>query len=100
MAQIQEGKTLKPVPPPDAGKKAIGGDARGDVMAQIRAGKNLTHVEGDPEKRKSAQSGDMTGVGGLAGALQRALEDRRKNMGLNDDEDTDEQESDNEDWSD
>ena len=37
----------------------------------------------EKDKRKSVGAGD---VGGLAGALARALEERRQNMGLDDDD--------------
>lgn len=62
---------------------AGGGDVHSDVMAQIRRGAQLKHVEvEESEKRKSAVAEDY---GGIAGALARALEERRQNMGLDDD---------------
>ncbi|GMR47511.1 hypothetical protein PMAYCL1PPCAC_17706, partial [Pristionchus mayeri] len=87
LAEIQAGKTLKSVGDQQE-RKSNGADSRDDVMAQIRLGTQLKPVDkGVSEKRKS---GGMENVGGLAGALARALEERRMNMGMDDDDDDEE----------
>lgn len=68
-------------------------------MAQIRLGTTLKPVDKSvSEKRKSG--GGVDNVGGLAGALARALEERRMNMGMDDDDDEDGDKDSENDWSD
>lgn len=69
-----------------------GGGVRDDVMSQIRQGAPLKHVQfwlifqcfiinlqvDKAEVENSRKS--ITEMGGIAGALARALEERRKNM--------------------
>lgn len=65
------------------------GKGRGTKMnvLQIRMGTSLKPVDKTvTEKRKS---GGLDTVGGLAGALAKALEERRMNMGMDDDDDDD-----------
>uniref|UniRef100_A0A1I7UEG0 CRIB domain-containing protein n=1 Tax=Caenorhabditis tropicalis TaxID=1561998 RepID=A0A1I7UEG0_9PELO len=99
LAEIQAGKQLKSVQQTTDSPKA--GDARGDVMAQIRQGAQLKHVDAaaEQERRKSTASG-TAGMGGLAGALAKALEERRMNMGIDDSSEDDEDEDDKNEWSD
>ena len=53
----------------------------------------------EQERRKSATSG-AAGMGGLAGALAKALEERRLNMGIDDTSDDEDEEDDKNEWSD
>ncbi|ULT96645.1 hypothetical protein L3Y34_004894 [Caenorhabditis briggsae] len=101
LAEIQAGKQLRTVQQNSSNDAPKGGDARGDVMAQIRQGAQLKHVDAaaEQERRKSATSG-AAGMGGLAGALAKALEERRLNMGIDDSSDDDEEEDDKNEWSD
>lgn len=70
-------------------------------MAQIRQGAQLRHVDKDEaERRKSSTSGVAVGMGGLAGALAKALEERRQNMGIDDSSDDDQDEDEKNEWSD
>ncbi|GMT23394.1 hypothetical protein PFISCL1PPCAC_14691 [Pristionchus fissidentatus] len=96
LAEIQAGKTLKSVG--DQMERKSNGDSRDDVMNQIRLGTTLKHVDAN-EKEKRKSSG-VEGVGGLAGALARALEERRMNMGMDDDDDEDGDKDSENDWSD
>ncbi|EGT50425.1 hypothetical protein CAEBREN_30369 [Caenorhabditis brenneri] len=99
LAEIQAGKQLRSVQQATDSPKA--GDARGDVMAQIRQGAQLKHVDAaaEQERRKSATAGPA-GMGGLAGALAKALEERRMNMGIDDSSEDDEDEDEKNEWSD
>ncbi|CCD61397.1 CRIB domain-containing protein [Caenorhabditis elegans] len=101
LAEIQAGKQLRSVQQTADSPKSAGGDARGDVMAQIRQGAQLKHVDAaaEQERRKSTTSG-AAGMGGLAGALAKALEERRMNMGIDDTSDDDDDEDDKNEWSD
>uniref|UniRef100_A0A8R1EAH8 WH2 domain-containing protein n=1 Tax=Caenorhabditis japonica TaxID=281687 RepID=A0A8R1EAH8_CAEJA len=98
--EIQAGKQLRSVQQETDSPKA--GDARGDVMAQIRQGAQLKHVDAaaEQERRKSTTAGGAAGMGGLAGALAKALEERRQNMGIDDSSDDDEDEDEKNEWSD
>lgn len=63
-------------------------DARGDVMAQIRQGAQLKHVDPAEQANRRSVSG-LGDMGGIAGALAKALEERRNNMQLDDSSDDD-----------
>jgi hypothetical protein len=81
-------------PPPGAGTV----NSRDNVMAQIKQGTQLKHVDAnEADNRKSASN--LQDMGGIAGALARALEERRKNLGNSDDSDESEEENDSE-WED
>lgn len=82
-----------------AERKSNGADSRDDVMAQIRLGATLKPVD-KPVVSEKRKSGGLDNVGGLAGALARALEERRMNMGMDDDEDEDGDKDSENDWSD
>lgn len=101
LAEIQAGKQLKSVQQSATTDSPKSGDARGDVMAQIRQGAQLKHVDAaaEQERRKSA-TGGAAGMGGLAGALAKALEERRMNMGIDDSSDEEEDEDEKNEWSD
>ncbi|CAI5447153.1 unnamed protein product [Caenorhabditis angaria] len=103
LAEIQAGKQLRSVAASSSPNSNTNqsGDARGDVMAQIRQGAQLKHVDAavEQERRKSTQ-GSAAGMGGLAGALAKALEERRMNMGIDDSSDEEEDEDDKNEWSD
>ncbi|CAI2351248.1 unnamed protein product [Caenorhabditis sp. 36 PRJEB53466] len=97
LAEIQAGKQLRSVQQ-EAPKPA---DARGDVMAQIRQGAQLKHVDAAAEQeRRKSTTGGVAGMGGLAGALAKALEERRLNMGIDDTSDEDEDDDEKNEWSD
>ncbi|CAI4227761.1 unnamed protein product [Auanema sp. JU1783] len=96
LAEIQAGKKLKSVG--DPAEKVGAPNARGDMMAQIRQGTQLKHVDKDEEeKRKSAAP--LSDMGGLAGALAKALEERRVNLGIDDSSEEEDSDDKNE-WSD
>ena len=61
----------------------------------------MKHVDAaaEQERRKSATAGPA-GMGGLAGALAKALEERRMNMGIDDSSEDDEDEDEKNEWSD
>lgn len=70
---------------------------REDVMAQIRQGANLKPVDKAAiENRKSTPN--IADVGGIAGALARALEERRRNMHNSDDSEEEEAENNDSEW--
>merc|ERR1719186_1933759 len=69
-------------------------DVRTDLMGQIRQGLALKPVETD---NSSNNSGDVASQSGLAGALQRALLERHRDMGHSSSE---ESEGDDDEWDD
>ncbi|TKR60707.1 hypothetical protein L596_027911 [Steinernema carpocapsae] len=100
LQQIQAGTTLKPVTNGGSnGGAPVASNPRDDVMAQIRQGNaQLKHVDPtDVENRKSSNS--LQDMGGIAGALARALEERRKNMRDSSDSEDDDERDDSE-WED
>ncbi|CAD5218430.1 unnamed protein product [Bursaphelenchus okinawaensis] len=83
LQQIQLGTKLKHVEPPaERSPLAATGNARDDMMQQIRKGANLKHV--DQQEVESNRKSVPEPMGGIAGALARALEERRKNMNNSD----------------
>ena len=87
LKEIQAGKQLRSVNSSEK-KPATNSDARGDVMAQIRQGAQLKHV--DPAEQANRRSVPaLADIGGIAGALAKALEERRNNMQLDDSSDDD-----------
>uniref|UniRef100_A0A914W4B8 Uncharacterized protein n=2 Tax=Plectus sambesii TaxID=2011161 RepID=A0A914W4B8_9BILA len=97
LSEIQKGAKLKSVQSsPGVGSDDAG--SRDTVMAQIRQGAQLKHVDkAEVENRKSAVG--STEMGGIAGALARALEERRKNMRDSEESSDDEAANDSE-WED
>ncbi|CEF60844.1 WASp [Strongyloides ratti] len=94
LAEIQAGKALKKVEQSiSQGGKSI--NTRDDLLAQIQKGTNLRHVESDNGIQNRKSSGNLNEMDGIAGALARALEERRKNMLVSDSEDSD---VDNDEW--
>ncbi|KIH69076.1 hypothetical protein ANCDUO_00586 [Ancylostoma duodenale] len=85
LAEIQAGKQLRSVAdhgtPERPNTKA---DARDNVMAQIRQGAQLKHVDTAAEQEKRKSETTLLEMGGIAGALAKALEERRMNMALDD----------------
>ncbi|RCN41830.1 p21-Rho-binding domain protein [Ancylostoma caninum] len=83
--EIQAGKQLRSVAdhgtPERPNPKA---DARDNVMAQIRQGAQLKHVDTAAEQEKRKSETTLLEMGGIAGALAKALEERRMNMALDD----------------
>jgi len=69
-------------------------DVRTDLMGQIRQGLALKPVETD---NSSNNSGDVASQSGLAGALQRALLERHRDMGHSSSEESD---GDDDEWDD
>uniref|UniRef100_A0A0N5A389 WH2 domain-containing protein n=1 Tax=Parastrongyloides trichosuri TaxID=131310 RepID=A0A0N5A389_PARTI len=91
LAEIQAGKNLKKVDISDSRNA----NKRDDLLAQIQKGTNLRHVETDSSNPNRKSSSNVTEMEGIAGALARALEERRKNMLVSDSEDSD---ADNDEW--
>ncbi|XP_065184485.1 actin nucleation-promoting factor WAS-like isoform X2 [Sycon ciliatum] len=87
-----------PPPPPPA--PMSGGDGRGDLLSSIRAGTKLNKVEAGQDDRRASKQPAQEDVGGMAGALARALADRSKVIHSDEDEDSDFEEEDEEDWDD
>ena len=104
MQQIQAGAKLKSVGPPTAsGEKqpvpTNPPNSRDHMMNQIKQGTQLKHVDPtEPENRKSTTN--IQDLGGIAGALARALEERRKNMMNSEDSDESENEDNDSEWED
>lgn len=71
-------------------------DVRTDLMGQIRQGLALKPVETDNSSNNSGDR-DMANQTGLAGALQRALLERHRDMGHSD---SDESDGDDDEWDD
>ncbi|PIO75399.1 hypothetical protein TELCIR_02553 [Teladorsagia circumcincta] len=102
LAEIQAGKQLRSVAAqgsPNAGNEKGAGDTRGNVMAQIRQGAQLKHVDTTAEQEKRRSENTSADMGGIAGALAKALEERRMNMALDDSSEEEESDDKNE-WSD
>ncbi|KAI1725170.1 WH1 domain-containing protein [Ditylenchus destructor] len=85
LQQIQQGAKLKRVEGPTtmaSGKQPVATNppnTRDHMLQQIQQGAQLKHVDPtETENRKSASQ--IQDLGGIAGALARALEERRKNM--------------------
>ncbi|CAD6197505.1 unnamed protein product [Caenorhabditis auriculariae] len=97
LAEIQAGKQLRSVKTDQSSDSSAGG--RDDVMAQIRQGAQLRHIDAAAEQEKRRSTNAAVGMGGLAGALAKALEERRMNMGIDDSSDDPDSEEKNE-WSD
>ncbi|CAJ0602492.1 unnamed protein product [Cylicocyclus nassatus] len=100
LAEIQAGKQLRSVGSQNAEKPNNKADARDNVMAQIRQGAQLKHVDTTAEQEKRRSESTLPEIGGLAGALARALEERRMNMALDDSSEEEESDEKNDDWSD
>uniref|UniRef100_A0A915PHV9 WH1 domain-containing protein n=1 Tax=Setaria digitata TaxID=48799 RepID=A0A915PHV9_9BILA len=93
LSEIQAGVTLKQVTT-NANHDNCVTDARDEMMAQIRQGAILKPVDKEEiENRKSIPS--TTDVAGIAGALARALEERRRNMRNSDDSESEEEANNN-----
>ncbi|CAD5225802.1 unnamed protein product [Bursaphelenchus xylophilus] len=82
---IQKGAKLRHVDPPaERSPLAATGNARDNMMEQIRQGAQLKHVDQqEVETNRKSVPGSQQ-MGGIAGALARALEERRKNMNNSD----------------
>ena len=87
MEEIRKGGTLKHVSPQKVSKAAV--DTRGELMGQIRQGVALKKV--DIEECEAAVEQPATGIAGL---LQRALQERGVAMGLSSSEGEDSGEDD------
>ena len=87
MEEIRKGGTLKHVSPQKVNKAAV--DTRGELMGQIRQGVALKKV--DIEECEAAVEPPATGIAGL---LQRALQERGVAMGMSSSEGEDSGEDD------
>ena len=87
MEEIRKGGTLKHVSPQKVNKAAV--DTRGELMGQIRQGVALKKV--DIEECEAAVEAPATGIAGL---LQRALQERGVAMGMSSSEGEDSGEDD------
>ena len=87
MEAIRKGGTLKHVSPQKVSKAPT--DTRGELMGQIRQGVALKKV--DIEENEPAVEAPATGI---AGALQRALQERGVAMGMSSSEGEDSGEDD------
>uniref|UniRef100_A0A8R1XZS7 WH1 domain-containing protein n=1 Tax=Onchocerca volvulus TaxID=6282 RepID=A0A8R1XZS7_ONCVO len=95
LSEIQAGVTLKQVIT-NTNHDSNSTDARDEMMAQIRQGASLKPVDKEEvENRKSIPN--ATDVAGIAGALARALEERRRNMRNSDESESEEEEANNND---
>merc|ERR1711892_1468004 len=94
MDEIKKGGSLRHVSP-EKKSKAVP-DSRGELMGQIRLGVALKKVDSDP-----GQDGPVVqqSAPGIAGMLQRALQERGMVMGMSSSEDEDSGEEDGE-WDD
>ncbi|CDW56665.1 CAP and WH1 and PBD and WH2 domain containing pro tein [Trichuris trichiura] len=103
MAEIRRGKTLKRVDvgstPPAATKKEIQSD-RAELMTQIAQGVNLKPVDKAQPKAEPIPAAEE--LHGIAGALARALLERRSQMTAADEssEEEDDEEDDDDEWDD
>uniref|UniRef100_A0A914CBA7 WASp n=1 Tax=Acrobeloides nanus TaxID=290746 RepID=A0A914CBA7_9BILA len=119
LAEIQHGTRLKHVdPPPEKGRSGLLSEIQSGaklkhvdtnkekpapvptapreiLMDQIKQGQTLKHVD-QAEVENNRKSLTLQDMGGIAGALARALEDRRKNMRNSDDSDESSGENDDE----
>lgn len=78
MEEIRKGGTLRHVNAEKTARQSV--DTRGDLMGQIRQGVTLKKVETDPSNNNMEESGDIGS--GIAGMLQRALQERTVVMGI------------------
>lgn len=94
--QIRGGIKLRPVDPAalSTGSGNGSGDARSALLDEIRGGKELRPVERNAQ-RNSDEPKRVDPVSDLAGALLRALEDRKRALNLSDEESDS---TDNDEW--
>ena len=95
MSAIRDGQQLKPVTETERIRSpSFSGDPKSDLLEQIRAGKELKHVE----KSESPVVKELT-PDGIAGALARALQDRSRVIHSDSESDQDQREDDEwDDW--
>lgn len=91
MNAIREGQKLKTVE--EVTRRISNSDPKSDLLEQIRAGKELKHVE----KSEESASKEVTPEG-IAGALARALQER--NRVIHSDSDRSDRENEDDDWDD
>lgn len=95
MDSIRKGTTLRKVDPAASSTGSGSGDARNDLMDEIRRGKDLKPAA---ERELTGQRDSCNrGTDALADALRRALQERSRVLQSSDDE---EDTSDNEEWDD
>ncbi|VDN07697.1 unnamed protein product [Thelazia callipaeda] len=91
--EIQAGVTLKQVKMTMNKNDCNTLDTHTEIMAQIRQGANLKPVSVDKEEVENRKSvPNSADVAGIAGALARALEERRRNMRNSDESDSEAEE--------
>lgn len=94
LSQIHQGMSLKPV---QTNEDSGSGDGRGGLLEAIRKGTSLRPVS---ESEKGSPPPEME-LGGMAGALARALQDRSRVIQVSDDEDDDyDDDDDSDEWDD
>ena len=89
MDEIRKGGSLRHVSPEKKSRPVC--DSRGELMGQIRQGVALKKVDSDPGQDGPAS---QQPVPGIAGMLQRALQERGMAMGLSSSEDDSDEEDD------
>ena len=94
MDEIRKGGSLRHVSPEKKGRAVA--DSRGELMGQIRHGGALKKVVSDPVQNLPAV---QQAAPGIAGMLQRALQERGMVMGMSSSEDDDSGDEDDE-WDD
>ncbi|KAL3077540.1 hypothetical protein niasHS_012246 [Heterodera schachtii] len=104
LQQIQQGTKLKKVGPPSAERTPVPTNAptlRDNMMEQIKQGTTLKHVDAsDVEINRRSVGSGVQEIGGLAGALAKALEERRRNIMNSEDSSDSDSETNNDEWDD
>lgn len=94
MNAIRDGQKLKPVEETRQRLPSFNSDPKSDLLEQIRAGKELKHVE----KNVEAPSKEPVS-NGIAGALAKALQERSRVI-HSDSDNSDHDENEDDDWDD
>ena len=88
MEEIRRGGALKHVSPEKTAAPTGAGDTRGELMGQIRQGVTLKRVAENAASDTSSSGGELQpAANGIAGMLQRALQERGMVMGMSSSED-------------
>ena len=102
MEEIRRGGTLRHVSPEKLAP-AGGGDTRGELLGQIRQGVTLKRVVDNipaPGGGGDLSSGEPPAASGIAGLLQRALQERGMVMGMSSSEGESDGCDDDDEWDD
>nr|CAD2170748.1 unnamed protein product [Meloidogyne enterolobii] len=101
LQQIQQGANLRKVGFPPEDKKPVPTNPpnlRDSMMEQIKQGTSLKHVDQATVEQNRRSGGGLQDFGGIAGALARALEERRKNIQPDDSSDSSSDSSTDSEW--